>query len=466
MKRMAISFLLLFLAIGLNAQVYCFSNPVDSPVLSSGPDDIPATGVNVLTYTGSHAAARANTTFGFVQINTNDQRVWFSPDASPGLHKIFYNRRYRADANSPWYWQFSVSPLIWDFTSQASAGPSSVLYSATPRYVDTRNGESYEFIAYYAYQSDACNNHVFGVVEVAFSHNGICWTNPQMVHDYTSNTGDPCVGDTSAIPIEMIAAFDQGTYIYTIAVEGRASQLGVPSQMNRTQTYIRYSSPATPATASPLPLPEITANGMLRPSMSYCSPAGDRFSPYNYFMNLQGAYDAANGDLYLGRGYPYPYDRSPYSNPNYQAVPMPYQATVYTMLDPATGLQAGVAGCLPGLSTLPNRIQIYKMHIGTLGRIDLLNSGQWTLVADYGHNAGYGNIAPGCSADPSPLYQGQTSIGRDVGAVTLIRDGAGNVVRDGSGNVQVLAGDTFELSKSHGQCYVTGLERQTLLTVP
>src|SRR5947208_1486470 len=157
----------------LSAQLVCPSNfPSPSPVLSSALDDIPATGEDIVTYTGAYAKAQANHNVNYVQISSNDQRVWFISDGSPGIGKAFYNRRYRADANSPWYWQYSVSPAVIVSQLPDSSGPASVLYSNTAKYRDSASGTYYQFLMYQVFQPGACDG-ANAVMNISFSNDGI-----------------------------------------------------------------------------------------------------------------------------------------------------------------------------------------------------------------------------------------------------------------------------------------------------
>jgi hypothetical protein len=46
-------------------------------VLAPNIDDIPSTNDHIFTYTGTHAAGRANHNVSCVQITSNEQNVWF-----------------------------------------------------------------------------------------------------------------------------------------------------------------------------------------------------------------------------------------------------------------------------------------------------------------------------------------------------------------------------------------------------
>ncbi|HYM60699.1 MAG TPA: hypothetical protein VEZ11_07390 [Thermoanaerobaculia bacterium] len=451
----------------LFAQETCPNLPSDSPVLSTSPADIPASGQQVLTYTGSYAPLHANINMSFVQMGPNEQRVWFGLDGNAGL---FFNRRYRADGNSPWYWQYSVSQPVGGTDGNSA---TAVLYSATPKYVDARTGTTYEFLAYQIGQPAACDNQVGGFIEIAFSHNGICWTASRPM--VSGGPNYPCAPNLFApLAAEQVTAIDTGVYVMIVTVEGDLAKL-VPSDwfarmtaMNRTQTYIGYANYSDPWNYRPINrVPgELSASGIFSPAFAF-DWNGPRYQPYNYFINLQMAWDAGNGDFYIGRGYPYPFDRgsrNQYDQPTTNATPLVSQSANTYLNDPNTGMPTLVGGCKSGPGLLPNRIQIYKMHIGSLDNILQLTTGTWTLVADYGHDSGYGNTLNGYVAT-TPLMAGQTNRSRDWGAISFLHDTQGFLVRDPSGSY-AFGSDTFEYSKSHGPCYVTGLETQSLLALP
>ena len=482
MKRFALISLCLALAgpslFAQAGQLTCpYPLPVPSPVLSSSPDDIPATNVDILTYTGAHAKVRSNNGMCYVQINANDQRVWFSPDADPGLHRCFYNRRSRADATSPWYWQYASSPEVLGFGAPSSAGPTAILYSATPKYLDSRTGVRYEFLMYQVYQPGSCDGQIAGFLTLAFSHDGICWTQPPLMarQGTPGPTYDcyPYFSDT--VLTESAAAFDNGNWLYILYSEGNVSEapagypsiaaarLGLTTNMSRALAYVAYASIDDPGLIRPLAPAEFTTAGMFRPVWASFNP--DRYSPYNYFINMQATWDVLNGDLYVSRAYPYPFDRGSSGDlPANTVTPTPAQAATVEMLDPNTGLMSKVGGCYDSPATLPNRSQIYKMHLGSLVNLSWLTTQTWTLVSDFGRNAGYGNTLYG-TVDTTPLVAGQSDAGRDYSAVSFLRDGAGNLVRT-SGTGYYFAGDGFKLSKSHGPCQITGLETNTLKSLP
>ena len=466
----SLAIVVLFLCTGAHAQPVCLTMPPDSPVLSNSPDDIPATGFNILTYTGAHTPARANHNVAFVQTGANEQKVWFAPDAAPGLHKCFYNRRYRADGSSPWYWQYSVSPQVIEFVAPASAGPSVVLYSPTAKYVDTRTSTAYKYIMYQVNQPGSCDNSVAGFLYVAFSNDGICWTAGQQA---TRNGGPsfPCFsGHVSTVPVEQATAFDDGLQIQLIGMDGDEAVLANRYTMPNTQTYVWTATYASPSVMLSNGLLQVTNNNILNPVM-YNSFAitDDRFMPYYYFFNMSGAFDAATGDLYLSRGYPYPFDRGSAGDGDYpfnNTVPADYQAETTFLYDSERGVSSPVGGCNPAPAILPNRVQVYKMHIGSLSNIGAIATGGWNLVFDLGSSTGYSNTWCQSNYAATPTWGSpMVNISRDPGALSFLRDPQGNLVRNGSPNY--LMGDTYKLNKSNGApCYITGLEREVAGTLP
>ena len=473
--------LLLWITLAVSAQVNCPANfPAVNPVPSASPDDIPATNVNIITYTGSLTPVRPSQNIAYVEINPNDQRVWFGVDTNPGLHWIFYNRRVRANETSPWQWEYAYSPLVITLPAPASTLASTVLYSDTPRYRDSLTNTYYKFLMYIIYQPRSCDGVVGGILFYAFSDDGICWTTPRAA----TQSGGPtlsCSGITNAVPILQAAALDRGTNltntIAVVTVEGDGGALIPPCEsgtqcpradaMSRTQTYLWHASRSNPGTM--VLDGELTSRGVFTPRGGPVIPGDtwpDRYDPYEYFVNLQIAYDPQSGNFYIGRGYPYPYAR--YANLFGHNTPT-FSQTVKTELVGPYG-PSPVVECPEFPFTLPNRIQIYRMNIGSLDFItNIINpSLSWTKVLDSGGPFGYAfNSWPGgpVQSAQTPLVPGQTNDGRDWAAVSFLRDRSGNLVRSGNTGY-FFAGDTFKLSKgSNAPCRITGTETNTLRTM-
>ena len=227
----------------------CPTVPPVQPVLSNSPDDIPATTDYITTYTGAQVRAQANKDVQFVQINDNDQRVWIGLDTSPGFNKTYYNRRLRADASSPWYWQYQYSFPVIANGDAPSAGPTAVLYSSTPKY--NYAGTNYSFLMYLVFQPSDCNGKVAGFLHVAFSNDGVCWIQPVPVTRYGGPGPYQCYPFISnTVPTEAMSAVDGGDTVYLIGVEGDVHQLVQDEPytsywMSQTQTYIATAPTST-----------------------------------------------------------------------------------------------------------------------------------------------------------------------------------------------------------------------------
>jgi len=482
----------------LFAQPVCPTNfPAESPVPSYSPDDVPKIDAfDVVTYTGALVKPGVNHNFAFVEVTPNDQRVWFGVDASNGIPLTFYNRRVRDDASSPWRWLYSSSPAVIQYTPPTSSGPGNVLYSAVPRYYDSVSQHSYKFLMYLVHQPGVCNGVIAGFLYITFSDDGICWTPPRSAHRSGGPSFDCLPNETNTVPVEQVSVIDAGDFIWLVGVEGNIDELVPPidetypdcdpnvndcytyrhfNNMNRTQTYLGLAYANNPgAIYLNYPNTELTRNGMFLPwTGPYSYSNGERYLPYPYFMNLQIAYDAARGDFYIGRGYPYPYDRGSASvigwgdYPDYANTPTFSQTSLVFRNGPFG--QTLVEGCLPAPYTLPNRIQIYKMHIGALSNIGQITNpySSWTLVTDTGGPLGYAfNYWPGGPSPQTPLISPQINGGRDYGAVSFIRDGAGSLLRYGT-TAYAFGGDTFMGPKGgSAPCRVTGTERITILPLP
>ena len=422
---------------------------------SYSTDDIPPTNIDINTEFGTVVKARANHNIAFVQVSLNDQRVWFGVDGNPGLYRTFYNRRTRASLTSPWYWEYTYSPAVMTHAAPSSNIPGAVLYSSTARYYDTVSQASYRYVMYESFQPSSCDGIVAGFLYVAFSNDGICWT----PHRPATRLGGPtfsCHAIANSVPIEQVTAIDGGDRIWLVGAEGDIqNQLMHAFNMNRTMTSLGWASTSDPTDVTLHSTPELTNSGVFLPSTGPSSVHPDRYKPYAYFFNLQMAWDASSGYLYIGRAYPYPFDRGPWDLADY-----PYDANTPTYYEVNNG-------CAGPPATFPNRVQIYKMYLGSLSNMGLITTGSWTLVSDTGGSLGYAfNYWPGGPSPQTPLVANQTSVGRDHGAISFLRNGAGNLVRSGS-TAYWFGADTFKLAKGGNvPCRVTGNERVITRTLP
>jgi hypothetical protein len=452
----------LSLAVPAAAQTTCIYLPSDSPVVSTSVDDIPAGSPNYYVWpAGTSMPLRANHRIAIAQISENEQRVYYAVDATLGTGHIYYNRRFRANSSSPWYWQYSQSVA----TSSVITGigmPGTVLYSPTAKY---GNGfPLYKYAMYGVNQPWDCNGPMAGVVMVSFSNDGICWTTPVPASGPHGNEDNCAPQFLGAEMAEMVAAIDTGSFVALMVMRGDNVNLAYNVDMNTSGAYLLWASyysmgslanyMAAPSTS------EVSSNGLFRPlaATNMCSP--DRFRSYGYLENLDAAYDPVTGYLYMSRGYPYPFDRGWVTGTACPDTPGP--------LTPSCGQTteyfyngANIEGCAASPAIYPNRLQIYRMYIGPLTSLGTVTTGTWTLISDVGNSAGY--TLNGCTNQP--LVTGQTNVGRDWGTATFLRDGVGNVVVE-NGNVVYYAGDTFRMTKSIGPCRTTGAERLLQQTTP
>lgn len=220
--------------------------PPDSLISAPTLDSIPPGSYTILTHTGVRAEVTANGRLAVVEMNDNEQRVWFGPDTSPGTGRIYYNRRYRATVSSPWYWQYSKSIQIMNLGG-TSAGPNSVLYSATPKYQDANDASHplYKWVMYLVSQPSDCDGAVGGILYAAYSNDGVCWTGLRQARRI-GGPSFPCSEGSEVVPIESIAAIDGGSTIYFLHVEGDLAPLLQESEMNRSASYISTATTQRP----------------------------------------------------------------------------------------------------------------------------------------------------------------------------------------------------------------------------
>jgi hypothetical protein len=450
----------LLLTVPVAAQMGCIVLPPDTPLQSASIDDIPAAGnVHYIVWPGAYMPLPANHRIAVAQINENEQRVYYAVDHTLGSGYIYYNRRYRANSSSPWYWQYSQSVFTSGLTYIGM--PSSVLYSPTPKY-----GAGYPLYKYAMYginQPWECNGPMAGVVMVAFSNDGVCWTAPVPVQGSHGNMDECAPQFFGAEMGEMLAAFDTGSYVAVIVMSGDNVNLATTVDMNTSGAYLLWSPYSGMGALANYVYPgtsEVSSNGLFRPLAAPNMCFNDRYRSYGYLENLDAAYDPVTGYLYMSRGYPYPFDRGWVTGTACPDTPGP--------LSPSCGQTnelfyngANIEGCAASPASYPNRLQVYRMYIGPLSNLAAITTGTWTLITDVGNSAGY--TLNSCTSHP--LVAGQTNAGRDWAAATFLRDGAGNVVVE-NGNVTYFAGDTFRMTKSIGPCRTTGAERLTARTTP
>lgn len=466
--RIAVLVSFLIAVLPARAQQTCFTFPPDSPVPAPTIDSVPRAVDQIITYTGTYVNAPANGGMAIVELNGNEQQVFFGVDADPSV-RTYYNRRYRADASSPWYWQYANSVLLMDLGA-TSAGPATVLYSPTGKYRDDGGFTQYKYLMYLVSQPNVCDGSVAGFLYVSYSNNGTCWTKPQLA---VRNGGPsfaclPDVGNT--VPVEDMAAIDGGGTIYLMGIEGDISLLSSYVYMDRSQTHIATASPDFPRHLTLIGTGEVSNAGIVSPSGVTGSI---RYKPYNYFINMDMAFDATTGYLYAARAYPYPFDRYALrTNFGGSHVPCDWQAAEGLLWNAQRGKYSRVKGCYASPAVLPNRTQVYRMYIGSLSNFSQLLTGTWQLMADWGGNVGYTNASlTACNTGPGgAVYTqrndpSQQDIGRDPAYPTFLRDTAGNL-KVTNNQAFMLLGDSFKLSKGFSYCYITGDERVVTMQVP
>ena len=476
--RIAVAALLLSAAPTVLAQQpVCLPGfPQESPVVSNSPDDIPRTNVDIITYTGSIVKAQANHNIAYVEISPNEQKVWFGVDGNPGMRRIFYNRRLRDPMTLQWTWRYAYSPEVIRYDNPTSTIVSAVLFNATEKYRDTTTNTLYKYVMYSIFQPKPCDGVVAGFIYLSFSNNGFCWTPPRQA----VRPGGPafsCAGITNSVPVEAMSAIDAGSTIYLVGVDGDiVNQLAPPvtvldpdgnprryNNMNRTKSALGTASPNDPAAISVLG--EITANGMFVPTYGPSNPSNpQRYKSYTYLIDMDIAWDPTTGNFYVGRAYPYAYDRGSLGTndpPTTNNSPLNAQL-VWTTLNGPQG-PSPVEGCADSPGPFPNRIQIYRMNIVSLANIMQLTTGTWTLLADVGGSEGYRfDTSP---STQTPLQQDMTNIGLDLGAVSFLRNRRGELVRYGQTSYY-FAAELFKKKKSVGPCQIMGTEREWLRVVP
>lgn len=418
--------------------------------VSVSPADIPPTGVFV-----NGKPARANLLTTFVQVSSVDQRVWFGIDTAPGTPKIFYNRRVYNVSTGQWQWWYPESIAVISFP-EGSMAVSDVLHSATPDFRDRDTGYWWHFVMYLAPQPGACDGKRAAFLMVAFSNDGINWTPPKYA-DYPTGTPQHDCGTDSfwAISVEAAGAvYDGSSKIYVVAVEGNVEMLVQRNLMSSTQTYVGSADRSDPRRITIIG--QLTNNGMFNPKPS--GQTNDRFESYQYFLNLGVAYDEPTGTLYIGRSYPYPYDRGWNGNSNDGPAGDPN-----SIWRDITSCGTQLSTCGSGRAMLTNRIQVYKMHIGSLSNIGSITTSNyyagWQLVTDTGRQSGYMNtLLNSWTCQVTPLIAGQANNGHDYASTSFGRDGRGRLLSVGNQG-WLLAGDSFKLSRSQGACVTTGDEK-------
>ncbi|HKO54548.1 MAG TPA: hypothetical protein VJ276_01650 [Thermoanaerobaculia bacterium] len=426
----------------------------------------PGAGARVLDYSGNFFNAPPNHLMAFVQTGPNEQMVWFTVCVAFRTQPVrffnHFNRRYRADANSPWYWQYSTSPAFSD-PNGLPGFITQVLYSPTPKYSQYPGGPLYKYVMFFCDQPWACNGPTAGYGMVSLSNDGICWTPeaPMRRAGGPSSTCAPQFGN-NLVPLEASGAIDGGNTIYFVYMEGDNTTLIHDYNMNHNYGHWGTINPTSVVDLTIGGDTDLSDAGLFNPHAPLNDGSiPDRFRSYAYLMNLAVAWDAASGDLYLTRAYPYPYDRC--NTCRDPQVPSELQDEPTVLYNNYYGADQYVADCGGQAALYPNRYQIYRMHLGALSSFPLVHTGTWTLLADRGWGAGYESRF---TYTPTALVAGQTNAGRDSGAASFLVDGAGQLVRS-NGIGYVFPGPTLHELLSNGRpCHTTGFERVVLTAIP
>lgn len=443
----------------------CPTLPAQSPIAAPDPSDVPrANNALLYDYQQNWFEGKQNHVMAFVQTGPDEQKVWFTVNSVPHYTTVFYNRRFRTSSTAAWQWAYAKSIAVTSFESPGSAVVNAVLYSPTAKY-RAGGATGYKYVMYSTYQPKSCDGAVMGYAMVSFSNDGTCWSAPQPMSDPDGVTSacDPSLG-TNLVETESFDVIDAGTMTLLAGMGGHVPTLANTANMDSTQSWWGYSNLPDMRQLYRPPSHVISKNGIVSPEGIQSSTR--RYKTYSYLMNPAIAWDDANGDLYLTRAYPYPYDRV--GSSHIPSMRQQYPKTSYpnpNLLDENGNVaMQEVAGCFGGPGVFPNRVQVYRMHIGALTYANFakVSTGTWTLMSDIGNSAGY---EWDVTLQNIPIAAPQTSVGRDYGAASFLRDGAGRLQIEG-GNAFMFPATQMYASLSIGPCRVTGLERSFLTVVP
>jgi hypothetical protein len=316
----------------------------------------------------------------FVDDN-NNHYFYFSTDS---LNASVYLNIKNSDGE--WSWPKSIKVVDYGI-GNGSVAVCGILQNSDKIFHNTHDNNNYSMIMYIVNQTGGWffNWFTAGVLDVAFSNDGIVWSGPYTVNNpptYDCDSGGICTEDCGVV-------FYNNT-IYIVSIEGSLDKLSKDILSKKTLTYLYTSKPDNPSIASKYKDVRgndmISSNGMYSPNVSvqtyqftrygrvFKDVYSNRYSfsamkpSTNLFINLSTSYDADRGYMYISRAYPYPSDYTSEES-------IPCGDTTY---------------CFKGLVTLPNRCQVYRMYIGDLSRnTNKLFYGYWELVGDYGCSYGY-----------------------------------------------------------------------------
>lgn len=279
--------------------------------------------------------------------------VYFSEDSGNDgvttFPHINYNRKSPGGS-----WLYASSPAVVTHYAEGSTAVMSVIYDGSSPFV--YSGSSYSYIMHIVNQTGGWLSTA-GVLDVAFSNNGISWTTPVTVNYPAS------VSCSLGICLEYGTAVWDGGTLYIIGLNGNLATLAANIVSGSTETYVYTSNPSTPDYATQYSASPITSSGLYSPNVS-------GYSQTSLLTNTICALSISNGYVYVSRSYAYPVDYS-----GTASIPC-----------------GGLTGCNTGLTTLANRAQMYYMYLGIPADITKLWTGSWTLAYDVGYGFGYRSI--------------------------------------------------------------------------
>ena len=391
MKKYLLFFLLFLYSCGGGPAMLGYSpKPLNMPLLPTSPY-------------GSNGA--------FYSIFVDDVGVkhfFMSMDAqaSGNAHSTIYYNKMIAGV-----WQHGENIPLLNFGDITSTAVNSVLYDPTAPY----NG--HEWIMFLIVQpedraafwtayggSAPCiveepASAGWGMLYVSFSHNPESgWTTPCQFS----------LDGSHVVLSENSSAINHNGILYITVFEG-SFPIMVNNLNGLTYAYIIQANPATPTRGTRIGSGYLSADGItgFNPGIGLTSP--HKTMDYPMMYNLDTTFDSATGDFYLARSYAYPFDVSGPSGSFGGAISGEIPCN-------------GVTGGSRGMALIPNRSQLYKMHINNVTE---LYSGTWELISDYGRSNGYYASSEGGGCLPTPIQANQTNINGDVNTMNIVRDRRG-----------------------------------------
>ena len=365
---------------------------------------------------GAPLAPNSTPMIGFYSAFVDSQgtiHVYSSTNFTNGDQSLYYN------ALKGGIWQYPVNVPVIQFPGGINTtAMGSVIYDSSAPF----NG--YEYVMFFTNQpgdvagfwalfggSPPCiveepTSVGAGLVYVSFSHNpGSGWTTPCQFS----------IDGVHTVLTEQVSAIYYDGTIYITIFEG---DFGIISANLNTITYAYMATalPSDPTRGTRINAGYYSLDGVtgFNPGITLTSPNTTDDNPF--FVNLDTAFDPATGDFFVSRSYAYPFDVTAFTSGEVPCdVPSP-----------------------KGMTTYPNRGQLLKMNLGNPPNVQLLFTGTWELVADYGAGIGYGTSTNGGTCTPTPLQDGQTDIGGQVNTMSILRTPEGFV--DSSRQVMVAYG--------------------------